>query len=643
MSGTVVRLASAARSDWSISAAYLNASFGKSVATAGDVNGDGYSDIIVAAGGKDGSLAEIQLFTGGRDATEENASWSKASNLEGVQFGFSVASAGDVNGDGLSDIIVGAPYYDNGQIDEGGVFIYQGTETGPQPSSYYWKKEADLAGALFGYSVASAGDVDRDGYDDVIVGAPGWDPGGGAWVYRGSSAGMIGAPYWHKTSTQADALFGYSVAGAGDTNGDGFADVIIGAPMMENDVDDDGEGMAYVYRGTPSGIDLTPYFSKDADKAGAHFGWSVASAGDVNRDGRADLIIGAPDYTGAYAAQGGAYVYISLADKIYTTPIWYQLGSQANAHFGHSVATAGDVNNDGYSDVIVGAPDYSDGQSGEGGVWVYHGYSGGVLNTFAWHREAGQADAFYGFSVSTAGDVNADGYADVVVGARSMTDSVTDEGTARVFLGSASGLGGVAWSGAGGETLSDYGYSVAAAGDVNGDGYDDIIVGARLFGNSVETPPANQGKIWVYHGGGGVGETLKLQQLNADDSPIAHNGMTSHPIFFALHILGKSPFGRGSMALNTEVNTLNELLDGSGFLVDGAYTIPSFGGDKFAWYFVKPGTVYHWRARLRYNPASQPYLPATRWLSLPYHSWNEADLRTLYLYTYLPVAIKSTP
>ncbi len=519
---------------------------GASVATAGDLNGDGYSEVIVAAPAKAGSLGAVRLYAGGPEPTQENSSWHKASNLEGTpQFGYSVSSAGDVNGDGYSDIIVGAPYYDSGQTDEGAVFMYAGGESGLQASGYYWKKEGDLAGAHFGFSAAGAGDVDGDGYDDVIVGAPNYASGqvdeGGAWVYRGSAAGMISTPYWHKLSDQVGALFGFSVAGAGDTNGDGFAEVIIGAPMMENDIDDADEGMLFVYRGSASGMGTTPYFSKDADKAGTHFGYSVASAGDTNRDGYADIIVGAPDYTSTYAAEGGAWVYLGRPDRIITSPDWYAYGGQASAHFGFSVAGAGDVNGDGYSDVIVGAPDYADGQAGEGGVWTYYGSVNGLFDTAAWHREAGQADAFYGFSVSTAGDVNGDGYADVVVGACGMTDDVTDEGTARVFLGSLSGLGSAVWFGAGGELNSYYGYSVSTAGDVNGDGYDEVIIGAPRYGTSTETPPLDQGRVLVYYGGGGVGESLRPRQQNADDSPIAHMGRTLAPAVFCAQTAGKKP------------------------------------------------------------------------------------------------------
>ncbi len=475
--------------------------FGSSVATAGDLNGDGYSEVIIAASPADNSAQGlIRLYAGGPQATEQTASWNKPGNQEDMYFGFAVNSAGDVNGDGFSDIIIGAPHYDNGQVNEGVIFIYQGTESGPQSSGYYFMKESNLAGAQFGFSVAGAGDVDRDGYDDVIVGAPYWEQGeggadeGGAWVYRGTSSGMVSTPYWYKESDQAGALFGWSVAGAGDTNGDGYAEVIVGAPLAENDLEDDGEGMASVYRGSAAGISSTPYFSKDADQAGAHFGASVASAGDVNRDGYADVIVGAPNYSGGYSQEGGAWVYLGGADKINPTPAWYTRSNQASAHLGQSVASAGDVNGDGYSDVIVGAPDYDNPDTGEGLVRVFLGGAGGISNTAIWEHEANRPDAFYGCSVSSAGDVNGDGYADVVVGAHSITESVADDGGAYVYLGSASGNLSFTWAGAGGETLAGYGYSVAGAGDVNGDGYDDILVGAPYWGTADTNPPGNRGQ-----------------------------------------------------------------------------------------------------------------------------------------------------
>jgi hypothetical protein len=161
-----------------------------------------------------------------------------------------VSTAGDVNGDGYSDVIVGAPLYDNGQTDEGRAYVYYGS-SGGLASSAGWTAESDQADALLGYSVGRAGDVNGDGYSDVIVGARMYDNGqtreGRAYVYYGSAGGLAVSAGWTAESDQANAYFGYSVGTAGDVNGDGYSDVIVGAYYYDNG--QTNEGRAYVYYG----------------------------------------------------------------------------------------------------------------------------------------------------------------------------------------------------------------------------------------------------------------------------------------------------------------------------------------------------------------------------------------------------------
>src|SRR5207249_180283 len=144
-------------------------------------------------------------------------------------FATSVATAGDVNGDGYSDVIVGAPLYDNGQTDEGRVFVFLGSASGLATSAA-WTAESNQASAQFGASVAAAGDVNGDGFGDVMIGAPFFDNGqadeGRVFLYLGSASGLATSPAWTAESNQANAQFGTSVATAGDVNGDGRADVI---------------------------------------------------------------------------------------------------------------------------------------------------------------------------------------------------------------------------------------------------------------------------------------------------------------------------------------------------------------------------------------------------------------------------------
>ena len=182
-------------------------------------------------------------------------SWEAFGTQDNAQLGYAVDIAGDVNGDGYDDLIVGAPYYHNGQTNEGIVLVYHGAPTG-LPDTPNWVAEGNRANALFGHSVAAAGDVNNDGYDDVIIGAPGYttDAGetGAAFVYLGSATGLRDTPKWTRYGEMDDAEYGYDVAGAGDVNGDGYADVIIGAPR--NTTPDSRWGKAYVHYGANWGV-----------------------------------------------------------------------------------------------------------------------------------------------------------------------------------------------------------------------------------------------------------------------------------------------------------------------------------------------------------------------------------------------------
>ena len=346
------------------------------------------------------------------------------SNQAGAAFGYSVASAGDVNGDGYSDVIVGAYLYDNGQTDEGAAFIYYGSATGLSQNAAALL-EANQAGALFGYSVASAGDVNGDGYSDVIVGAYGYDNGqtdeGAAFIYHGSASGMSIKLVLNLQVPQANAEFGWSVALAGDVNGDGYSDIIVGARSYVHGALTSSQfykGAAFIYHGSASGLSNSIRAVLKVNQVGPLFGYSVASAGDVNGDGYSDVIVGALAYDNGQTNEGAAFIYHGSSTGLSTTAATQLESNQASAHFGFSVAAAGDVNGDGYSDVIVGAYLFDNGQVNEGAAFIYHGSASGLSTTAATQLESNQASASFGYSVASAGDVNGDGYSDVIVGAR---------------------------------------------------------------------------------------------------------------------------------------------------------------------------------------------------------------------------------
>ena len=394
-------------------------------------------ELPVRFGLADNGLEIAVATTGARypiviDPLATSVTWTATGDREGASFGTSVAGAGDVNGDGYADVIVGAPSYTSDPVNqsgEGAVFVFYGSPSGLSATPD-WMVESNQADAAFGTSVSTAGDVNGDGFDDVIVGAPGFSNGqdneGAAFVYYGSATGLSPSQNKVVMSNQSASNFGWSVATAGDVDGDGYSEVIVGAPDYDNG--QENEGAVFVYRGSAAGLDTTLKWTAELDQANAVFGTSVATAGDVNGDGYADVIIGAPGYTNDHSKEGAAFVYHGSKENGLSTvpsspagpipnPDWRVESDQENAGLGWSVATAGDVNKDGYAEVIVGAPWYRNGQTDRGAAFVYHGSASGLNSTFNWSSESNQENAGLGWSVATADDVNKDGYSDVVIGA----------------------------------------------------------------------------------------------------------------------------------------------------------------------------------------------------------------------------------
>jgi len=486
---------------WTGESDQASAEFGGSVATAGDVNGDGYGDVIVGAHFyTNGQSFEGRVFVyhGSAAGLALSPAWSAEGDQTQADFGYSVATAGDVNGDGYSDVIVGARAFDAGQSDEGRAFVYHGSASGLNAAPA-WTAEGDQASAWFGYSVAPAGDVNGDGFSDVIVGAPAFDAGqtneGRAFVYLGSAAGLAATPAWTTEADVAGAQLGASVATAGDVNGDGYSDVIVGANLFSNG--QSNEGRALVHHGSPGGPSAAPSWSFESDQSSAFLGQSVATAGDVNGDGFSDVIVGAPYYDAGETDEGRAFVFHGSASGLAAAPAWTAEGDQAGAHFAHAVAPLGDANGDGYGDVIVGALDHDGGETNEGRVSVWRGGPAGLEVLPAWTAESDQIGARLGVSVATAGDVDGDGLADALAGAGLFDAGQANEGRAFVWHG-ATGLpaGAALWSFESDSYEGEFGYAVAPAGDVNGDGFGDVIVGSR----SHTAAFFREGRVSVFHG-----------------------------------------------------------------------------------------------------------------------------------------------
>jgi hypothetical protein len=492
-----------------------NARFGISVALAGDVNADGHSDLLVGADHYDsGQINEgaAFLYYGSAGGININNAATFESNQVDAMLGSAVASAGDLNADGFSDVMAGARFYDKGEADEGVVFIYKGSLAGVSPANPLIL-ESNQADARMGNALAPAGDLNGDSYGDIAVGAYHFDNGqsneGAVFIYHGSAVGA--ALSLTLEGQQMEAQMGVSVASAGDTDGDGYADLLVG--IRNQGKGQANEGFALVYRGSATGIKVQPSAKFQSNQADAFLGSSCASAGDVNGDGFSDIIVGAYLYDDNQSNEGAAFVWHGSAtglDGAATTPLD---NNQQMSGFGYSVSDAGDVNGDGFGDIVVGAPNFDNGENEEGAAFIYLGTLGGISKSAPVMLEANQADAGFGTSVSGAGDVNADGYSDVVIGAIRYDNGEIDEGAAFVYHGSPLGISPVpaaifdsnlagAWMGC----------AVAGAGDINADGYGDIIVGAVNFSNG----QSEEGKFHVFPGSSSGSVTAGSFSMESD-------------------------------------------------------------------------------------------------------------------------------
>ncbi len=610
---------------WIAESNQVDAYFGISVSTAGDVNGDGYSDMIIGAQRYDSGQSNegrAWVYVGSPTGLSLIANWTTESDQTSAQFGYCVSTAGDVNGDGYSDVIIGAPYFDQGQTDEGTVFAYHGPAL-----TFAGMKQVDQANALFGYCVSTAGDVNGDGYSDVIVGAVNYDNGqtdeGRAFVYNGSASGLSPAPDWTAESNMAGAAFGNSVSTAGDVNGDGYSDVVVGAYLYGS------VGMVFGYNGSLSGLSGASDWTAQPDQTGAHFGQSVSTAGDVNRDGYSDVIVGAANYDNGQTDEGKVYVYYGPLSGLGIPPDWTAESNQAGAWFGNSVSTAGDVNGDGYSDVIIAAVNYDNGQTDEGRAFAYYGSASGLSITPNWTAESNQASAVFGHSVATAGDVNGDGYSDVTIGVLYYDNGETNEGRAYVYHGSPAGLASnPAWTAESNQANAVFGHSAATAGDVNGDGYSDVIVGAPYYDNG----QSNEGMAFLYYGNGGPGlSLLPRQKVPGLGSHLVQllNATGTTEVLLGLSLIG-TPAGMAMVKLQWETKELGTLMNGTGLGTSSSW---QYAG-QYIWENVSGllgGTAYHWRMRIKYSPLYYQGGVYSRWLSIGPNSWNEKDFVTTAL------------
>ncbi|MGB4190974.1 MAG: hypothetical protein WBJ81_00285 [Rickettsiales bacterium] len=480
--------------------------------------------------------------------------------------GESVSGIGDINKDGYDDILIGAPRCNSGTTyttcvtssDFGGIsYVIFGNKTQYLTNINLASLEPWQGFSIFGngtsasgYSVGWTGDVNQDGFADFIIGAPGENSlAGASYVIFGNTTSSFSSNIYlsNLKQTQGFSIYGanigdysgYSVRGAGDVNNDGFADVVIGAINANSKA-----GITYIIFGNRTeylnniylnNLSIFQGISIYGANKGDQSGWSAGSAGDFNQDGISDIIIGAPS---ALDHTGNSYVIFgnkTLTD-IYLTNItnfgFTITGANANDYSGLSVSTAEDFNNDGIADVIIGAP-ATDLDSGSSYI-VFGNKHPGDLNLAEnangrWITITSSSAVDYaGTEVNFAGDINKDGISDVVIGAPGAGDG----GTCYVVFGSnnpsdlslATLNSDVVYNSPGffiaGANYGDkLGFSVSGAGDFNGDSFDDVALGALgvgyydngasyvIYGSNMPEKPSHN---WWTETPGGIAATTVL-------------------------------------------------------------------------------------------------------------------------------------
>ncbi len=397
-----------------------NDQFGQAVGWIGDVNGDGQEDIAVGAPFGDGIQPDagyVRIVSAKTPGTLVTIKGERT----GDRFGWSLAGLGDIDGDGVGDLIVGAPRHEwTAGTDRGAVYVLSGA-TGAQ----IWKLGGSADNDQLGYAVAGPGDVDGDGTPDYAMGVP-WDSqvkddGGIVWIHSGATHGFLRL----YTGQAAGDNLGFALSAVGDLSGDSVPDLLAGAPGADvvNFID---AGRAYVLSGAASGGIV---FSHPGSFTGGQLGYSVAGGLDANLDGTFDCVLGEP-FANANGNSSGRALLISGATHAVLHAF---LGSPGDT-LGHSVGAMRDVDLDNRGDLVVGVPRADVGALVDAGLAkVYSGATGAFLFEMGGYHTAER----FGQSVAGVGRLNNDLATDVIAGSPFFDGNFPDGGRVRVVLGAA--------------------------------------------------------------------------------------------------------------------------------------------------------------------------------------------------------------
>ena len=501
-----------------------------------------------------------------------------SSQLHNGKVGAALVVVGDVNGDGFDDAVAGTNWYSS-DSNFHAVLLFKGGKNGlGAPSATPFKSASALT------TVYRVGDVNGDGYADVAFGTatgPSWQ------LFFGSPSGFSAVPAW--TLTFDVNLTG--IVGLGDINHDGRGDVAIyGTLGFGADV----HPTVKIYPGTATGLGDTPIWDFD-DSHPMQFATGIAPIGDVNGDGYADVAL----YNTNCDTQGSRfYVFAGGPTGLGRDPLFFRKGPAPCSGFGDQTQMAGDVNGDGYADILTTIPQQ---------LIVYDGNASGADATASWAGPLGASSSWYAHQVLLIGDADGDGLGDLAASEpyyiRSSPSGNFQDGRVHAFPSSKDGpKASSSWfendTGQGNYAIS------IAAGDIDGDGLADLLVGDD---GCWSTTTSNDGCIYVYYGaGGGAGPAIWSITASSDEATpaVLSGGHLSQADRVRIAALARGPYGRIRAKLEVEVLPFDKPFTGSVRSAGTTWQDTGLTGSSVGVTVtgLKSDSHYHYRARLLYSP-----------------------------------------